>query len=53
MDRLCLSFCISFLDHDLRGNLFESVIVGLFADLNRIEADLGFRLMVARQCRHE
>ena len=28
LDRHCLDFCISLLDHDLRGNLFESVVVG-------------------------
>lgn len=31
LDRLCLAFCISLLDHDLRGDLFESVIVGFLA----------------------
>jgi hypothetical protein len=33
MDRACLDLCISLLDHDLRGNLFESVVVGFFAVL--------------------
>jgi hypothetical protein len=33
MDRACLDPCISLLDHDLRGNLFESVIVEFFAVL--------------------
>jgi hypothetical protein len=33
MDRACLDLCISLLNHDLRGNLFESVVVGFFAVL--------------------
>jgi hypothetical protein len=33
MDRACLDLCRSLLDHDLRGNLFESVVVGYFAVL--------------------
>jgi hypothetical protein len=31
LDDLCLQFCISLLDHVLRGDLFESVVVGFFA----------------------
>jgi hypothetical protein len=31
LDRKCLLFCISLLDHTLKGDLFESVIVGFFA----------------------
>jgi hypothetical protein len=34
MDRACLDLCISLLNHDLRGNLFESVVVGFFAVLS-------------------
>ncbi|KAM0716822.1 hypothetical protein Q7P37_007625 [Cladosporium fusiforme] len=33
LDGLCLDFCISLLDHDLRGDLFESVVVGFLAVL--------------------
>ena len=33
VDRCCLGLCISLLDHDLRGDLFESVVVGFFAAL--------------------
>lgn len=32
-DRSCLDLCISLLDHDLKGDLFESVVVGFFAAL--------------------
>ncbi|KAK5087244.1 hypothetical protein LTR70_007388 [Exophiala xenobiotica] len=31
LDDLCLRLCISLLDHILRGDLFESVVVGFFA----------------------
>jgi hypothetical protein len=31
LDKQCLELCISLLDHDLRGDLFESVVVGFFA----------------------
>jgi hypothetical protein len=31
LDDLCLRFCISLLDHVLRGDLFESVVVRFFA----------------------
>jgi hypothetical protein len=34
LDGLCLDFCISLLDHDLRGDLFESAIVGFLAVLS-------------------
>ncbi|EON68441.1 hypothetical protein W97_07651 [Coniosporium apollinis CBS 100218] len=33
LDRACLLFCISLLDHTLKGDLFESVIVGFLAVL--------------------
>jgi hypothetical protein len=33
LDQQCLEFCISLLDHDLRGSLFESVVVGFLAVL--------------------
>ena len=39
-DESCLDLCISLLDHDLKGNLFESVIVGFFAVLG-IDAGKG------------
>jgi hypothetical protein len=31
LDIECLEFCIALLDHDLKGDLFESAIVGIFA----------------------
>jgi len=31
LDNTCLEFCISLLDHILRGDLFESVVIGFFA----------------------
>ena len=30
LDQSCLDFCISLLDHDLKGDLFESAILGFF-----------------------
>lgn len=33
LDRCCLEFCISLLDHDIRGSLFDSVVVGFLAAL--------------------
>jgi hypothetical protein len=33
LDESCLGLCIALLDHDLRGDLFESVIVGYLAVL--------------------
>lgn len=33
VDDACLRVCISLLDHDLRGDLYESVVVGFFAVL--------------------
>jgi hypothetical protein len=33
LDRNCLRFCISLLDHDLKGCLFESTVVGFLAVL--------------------
>jgi hypothetical protein len=33
VDESCLDLCISLLDHDLRGDLFESVVVGFLAVL--------------------
>jgi hypothetical protein len=31
LDKSCLDLCISLLDHDLTGDLFESVAVGFLA----------------------
>jgi hypothetical protein len=31
LDDCCLGLCISLLDHELKGDLFESVVVGFFA----------------------
>ena len=31
IDNCCLDLCISLLDHELKGDLFESVVVGFFA----------------------
>lgn len=31
LDRACLLFCVSLIDHTLKGDLFESVVVGLLA----------------------
>lgn len=33
LDRCCLRFCISLLDHTLRGNIYGSVVVGFLAVL--------------------
>lgn len=33
VDDACLTLCISVLDHDLRGDLYESVVTGFFAVL--------------------
>lgn len=33
MDRVCLWLCVSLLDHQLRGSLFESVVLGFLAVL--------------------
>ena len=33
LDRACLRFYVALLDHDLRGSLFESVVVGFLAVL--------------------
>lgn len=33
LDRTCLSFCISLLDHRLTGDIYESVVVGFMAAL--------------------
>jgi hypothetical protein len=30
-DEHCLELCISLLDHDLKGGLFESIIIGFLA----------------------
>jgi hypothetical protein len=38
LDRDCLAFCISLLDHDLKACLFESTIVGFLAVLGIDEA---------------
>lgn len=40
VDRRCLGLCISLLDHELKGDLFESVVVGFFAAL-AIDEDKG------------
>jgi hypothetical protein len=31
LDRACLLFCVSLIDHTLKGDLFESVVVALLA----------------------
>jgi hypothetical protein len=33
LDRACLLFCVSLLDHRLRGNIYDSVVVGFLAVL--------------------
>jgi hypothetical protein len=33
LDRICLQFCISLLDHTLKGDIFESTVVGFLAVL--------------------
>ncbi|KAI7722752.1 hypothetical protein KC353_g226 [Hortaea werneckii] len=33
IDKICLDLCVSLLDHDLRGDIYESVVVGFFAVL--------------------
>ena len=38
VDASCLNLCISLLDHDLAGDLFESVVVGFLA-VDAIDAD--------------
>jgi hypothetical protein len=37
MDEGCLELCISLLDHDLKGDLFESAAVGFLAACHRLE----------------
>ncbi|KAG2001178.1 hypothetical protein GB937_010415 [Aspergillus fischeri] len=43
LNRTCLLFCISLLDHVLRRDLFESVVVGFLAILNVDERMEDFR----------
>ena len=31
MDDLCLEFCIAILDHQLKGDIYESVVLGFLA----------------------
>lgn len=33
LENLCLDFCISLLDHELKGDIYESVVLGLLAIL--------------------
>jgi hypothetical protein len=33
LDRACLSLCIALLDHSLRGNIYDSIVVGFLAVL--------------------
>lgn len=33
MDDLCLEFCIAILDHQLEGDIYESVVLGFLAVL--------------------
>ena len=40
LDNSCLELCISLLDHELKGNLFESVVVGFFA-ISAIDTQKG------------
>lgn len=40
LDRACLLFCISIVDHVLKGDLFESVVVGFLA-VTGIDAGKG------------
>ncbi|KAF2190376.1 hypothetical protein K469DRAFT_560097, partial [Zopfia rhizophila CBS 207.26] len=41
--RRSLDFCISMLDHRLRGNLYDSIVVGFFAVLGIDDESKGFR----------
>jgi hypothetical protein len=41
--RECLNFCISLLDHSLKGNIYDSVVVGFFAVMGINEERKGFR----------
>lgn len=40
VDSSCLELCISLLDHDLKGDLFESVVIGFLAVLG-IDVEKG------------
>jgi hypothetical protein len=40
IDKACLDLCISLLDHDLRGDIYESVVVGFLAALG-IDSEKG------------
>ncbi|KAJ9655720.1 hypothetical protein H2201_008738, partial [Coniosporium apollinis] len=42
LDDSCLRFCISLLDHSLKGNIYDSVIVGFFAVLGINVSTGGF-----------
>jgi hypothetical protein len=33
LDRRCLNLCISLLDHSIRGDTFESILVGALATI--------------------
>lgn len=44
---LCLEFCISLLDHSLRGNIYDSLIVGFLAVLGIDVGSGGFHEPVA------
>jgi hypothetical protein len=48
LDKSCLDFCISLLDHDLTGDLFESVAVGFLA-MQGIDVD---KLILREACNH-
>ena len=50
LDRLCLAFCISFHDHDVRGDFFESVGFGFLAvhGIDKARTSLK-RLTISRQ----
>jgi hypothetical protein len=41
--RECLNFCISLLDHSLKGNIYDSVVVGFFAVIGINKERKGFR----------
>lgn len=43
LDRACLTFCVSLLDHRLAGDIFESVVVGFLAVAGIDVAKLAFR----------
>jgi hypothetical protein len=43
LDRSCLDFCISLLDHSLKGNIYDSIVVGFLAVIGIDQENNCFR----------